>query len=171
MNKLLALTALIVTAGAAAAAPPTAESIEQLLDVTHVDRTVEVMMTNIEKVFGDAMNRTVARHAQDHPPNPAQQKILDAIPGKLVRILREELSPSVLRPRYLQIYREFLTQEEVDGMLAFYRTPAGLATIDKMPAVMERSMALTAERTGPMMQKIEALINQMSADLTAANSE
>ena len=55
-----------------------------------------------------------------------------------------------------------ITQKEVDGMIAFYKTEAGIAVIEKMPQVMQLSMELVME----LMQKISPRIQQISVDAT-----
>jgi uncharacterized protein len=45
----------------------------------------------------------------------------------------------------IRIYSEALTQQELDGMLAYYKTPAGEAVIKKLPRLsqeMSREMQI-----------------------------
>ena len=49
-----------------------------------------------------------------------------------------------------------LTQEEVDGLIAFYESPAGQAYIAKMPAVAQKSMAPMQNPMIPMIRKLQA---------------
>ena len=57
---------------------------------------------------------------------------------------------------------------EIDGMIAFYKTPAGQAVIKKMPALMQQIMAEMPAMMGPLMQKMQPLAQQLAADLKAA---
>ena len=65
-----------------------------------------------------------------------------------------------MRPMFVQIYQESYTQEEVDGLVAFYQSPIGVAYIEKMPIVMQKSMTLVQTRMGPMMEKMQAALKQ-----------
>jgi uncharacterized protein len=78
----------------------------------------------------------------------------------MAQVLREELSWAVMRPGMAQIYRETLTQEEVNGLIAFYRTPAGQALITKMPQIMQRSMVYTQSRMATVSPRIQAAVEQ-----------
>jgi hypothetical protein len=78
--------------------------------------------------------------------------------------MKQELSWQKLKPLYVQIYRESFEQEEVDGLVAFYASPAGKAMLDKMPTVMQKSMAITQ----PLMQ---SLIPKMKSAMEEAMSE
>jgi hypothetical protein len=54
----------------------------------------------------------------------------------------------------IQIYRDNLTQKEVDGMLKFYRSESGRAYVEKMPAI-----------TQEVMQKMQGLVQDMRPKL------
>ncbi|OQA32666.1 MAG: hypothetical protein BWY57_01787 [Betaproteobacteria bacterium ADurb.Bin341] len=82
---------------------------------------------------------------------------------KLVRIFQEEASWEKLEPIYLKIYADLFTQEEVDGMLAFYKSPTGQAMIKKMPAVTHSSMREVQGRLQPIMAKMSALLQEETA--------
>ena len=73
-----------------------------------------------------------------------------------------------MRPVYIQIYQESFTQEEIDGMIAFYQSPAGAAFVRKMPVVMEKSMRIMQVRIAPMMERMKAVMAQSIAEARAA---
>jgi len=66
----------------------------------------------------------------------AQKRTLDAVPAKFEKAIRDEMSWDKLRPRYVQIYQETFTQKEVDGLIAFYKSPTGAAFVSQMPLLM-----------------------------------
>ena len=46
----------------------------------------------------------------------------------------------------IQAYTDVYTGEEIDGMLAFYRSPAGRAMVSKYPHLMTRVKSLAGEQ-------------------------
>ena len=82
--------------------------------------------------------------------------------------MREEMTWDKLRPLYVQIYQESFTQEEIDGLIAFYESPAGVAFVEKMPFVMQKSMSIMQSRMAPMMEKMKAAIKEAIAEPKAA---
>ena len=86
---------------------------------------------------------------------------------QMAQVMRDEMSWDKLRPMTVQIYKEVFTQEEVDGMIAYYKTPAGAATVDKMPIVMQKSLQMMQARMVPMMQKMQAAMRQAVQDSKA----
>ena len=68
---------------------------------------------------------------------------------------------------YLRIYRKSLSQSDVDGMIAFYKTPAGQA----MPLILQNTMAEVSQMMGPMMQRAERMQQDLIAELQAEEAK
>jgi len=153
----LSMGAVLVAAVATAhAAPPSEESIVDLLVTMKTERTMDAMFASLDEV----MKQTMAAAGQEQKLSAQQQRVLDAAMPRIARVIREEMSWPKMRPLYVQIYRESFTQDDVDGLIAFYKSPAGAAYIDKMPLVMQKSMSLMQTQMGPMMKKMQAAIAQ-----------
>lgn len=110
------------------------------------------------------MRQGMMRALKDKPLTPQEQRALDVMPVKLMAVMRKEFSWQKLKPMYIQIYRETFEQEEIDGMLTFYASPAGQAVINKMPIVLQKSMTLS-------QSMVQALIPKMNAAMEQAISE
>lgn len=156
MRALATLLTAFLVATAAHAAPPSEASIDELLAVTRVQRMLDGMFVNMDHV----MRQSMASAVGNRPVSPEQQRVLDAAPGKFMEVMREELSWARMRSLYVEVYRDTFTQEEVDGLLAFYRTPTGAAFVEKMPVVMQKSMSVMQARLGPLMEKMKAAMQQ-----------
>lgn len=152
MRKSLMSLTLMLAAGSASAAPPSAESIERLLSLTRAEALVENTYAQLEPFM-----RQTLRAAAPGPLTPAQQKAMDELAPQLVATLRVDFNWGVLKPEYIRIYQETLDQTEVDGLIAFYETPVGQSTISKMPLVMQRSLALSQQKLQTLMPRIQRL--------------
>jgi hypothetical protein len=62
------------------------------------------------------------------------------------------------------MYIDTFTQEEVDGLLAFYRTPAGRAMIEKMPILLGKMMQQTQARMQRLMPQIMQIAQESAKD-------
>ena len=164
MRRLVTLICLAATLATAQAAPPSEASIEALLTVTKAERLLDGMYANIEQMMRQSMQAAV----QGQTLSDEQRRVLDAAPARLAKVMREELSYASLKPLYVGIYRESFTQDEVDGLLAFYRSPAGVAMIEKMPLVMQKSLVGVQQRMGPIMDKLRQAMEAAVADAKAA---
>ena len=76
-----------------------------------------------------------------------------------------------LKPMYVEIYTTNFTQEEIDGLISFYESPAGKAFVAKMPAVVQAIMAEMPKRMRPMMQKMEQVGKEMQEELEALKNK
>lgn len=159
MRKLLAFAALLI-ACSAYAAPPSQESVEQLLAAMRTESMMETMYGSVEQVMRQNMKQAM----QGKPVSEQQQRFLDAVPAKFAAVMREELDWAKLKPMYIQVYRETFEQDEIDGLVAFYTSPAGQAFVNKMPVVVQRTMVL-------MQTTMQTLAPRMSAAIKEALAE
>jgi hypothetical protein len=166
MHRIAILIASAVFCTSALADPPTAASIETLLTVTKTERTLDAMFDNIDRIMQQSM--TAALGGQ--PRTPEQQRALESMRVKTAQIFREEMGWSKLEPMYVQIYQETFTQDEIDGLIAFYRTPVGVAYVDKLPIVLQKASAASQRLVGPMMQRMQAAAKEAAAEAKSAPS-
>jgi hypothetical protein len=156
----LCLIALLGFAAASRAAPPSDASIERLLTLTRAESTIDTMFSQIEHNIREGMKMAI----QGRPLTAEQKKVLDLAPAKLAAAFRQEFSWPALKLQYLSIYREVFDQAEVDGMIAFYETPVGQATIAKMPQVVQRSMAASQGQLRTFLPRLEAAMKEALAE-------
>ena len=164
MRKFLVLVAAAAWCGASQAAPPTEASINALLAAAKTDKLVDSFYTYVTQSMRQGMHSAL----QDKALTDAQQRALDAVPAKFEQVMRQELSWEKLRPMYVKIYQETFTQSEVDGLMAFYKSPTGLAFVNKMPVVMKKSQQLMQERFAPLAAKMNAAVEQAISEAKAA---
>lgn len=159
--KHLIAAALLVMPLCCPAAPPSAASVEELLEVSGAESSVSTMYTIME----DSMRAGVQQAVAGKDLTPQQQAAVERIPARMMGVMREEMAWAKLKPMFVQVYQETLTQADVDGLVAFYRTPAGRAMIEKMPAVMQRSATIMQGQMPAMIEKLQAV---MAEELRAA---
>ena len=173
-RKVLACIALLFLMAGCAVAPPSAapaqddsrpseESVKTLLEVSEVRKTVDGILDQSDGIMKTSFQNAFKGKAL----TPDQQKICDASMIKVQDMLRQELSWDSLEPMYVRIYSDSLTQSEVDGMIAFYRTPAGHAYVEKMPIMMRNTMKEMQARMGPMSERIQKITQETAAELKA----
>ncbi len=115
---------------------PSEDSIRQLLEITQARKLIDSTVNQV-----DGMLKNSAQAAlRGQPMTPERQKILDKSRTRTMALLKEELNWDSLQAIYVDIYRNSFTQEEVNGLITFYKTPSGQALIRKMPVVMQQTM-------------------------------
>jgi uncharacterized protein len=148
----LLICSLLMSAEPAIAndAAPSDESIQQLLTLTNARQMIEQV-----KVQVDSMMAATMREAQQgQAVTPERQAVLDRMRTKMVALMNQTLNWENLQAIYVHTYRSSLTQDELDGIVMFYQSPAGQAYIKKMPLIMQNVMAEMQGIIKPMQQKM-----------------
>ena len=164
MRTLVAFIALVCSLNAHSA-PASQESVENLLVVTRVESLMTSMYSGMEQMMRESMKQMV----QGKPLNAEQQRLLDSLPGRFVAVMREEMSWQRMKPLYVQLYQDTFEQDEVDGLLAFYTSPTGQAFLNKMPVVMQRSMALSQSLMQSALPKMTAAMKEALSEAKIPN--
>ena len=166
MKRLILALALACSAALAAAETnPSEASVKELLTLTDVSKMLDSMWGQID----GAMKGMIAQNTQGQQLNAAQQAAIAEFQSKYLALMREELSWAKMETLFVRVYQNSLNQEEIDGMIAFYKTPAGQAVIKKMPALMQQIMAEMPAMMGPLMQKLQPIAQEFEAELKAAS--
>ena len=104
------------------------------------------------------MDNTVQQALAGKTPTAKQKQAIFNMKNRMLSVMKGELVWEKLEPMYLRIYSEAFSEEEVAGMLSFYKTPAGQAVIVKMPVLMQQTMVEVQrmlEGATPKIQKIQ----------------
>ena len=141
--------------------PPSEASIKQLLEVAQARKLVDSVMAQMDNL----MQQAVVQAVHGRPIPPKVQKEIDQSRAEMLAMMKEVLDWNKLEPMYTRVYQKTFTQQEVDGMLAFYKTPAGQAVLGKMPAVMQNTMDEMQQLMGPVMQKIQKMQEDVVAQM------
>ena len=163
----LLLLAVLTFCLSTRAAPPSDQSVNQLLQLTKVDRQMDSVLAQME----GAMKASLQRLTKGRPLSAEEQATLDQQQAKMAAILKEELSWDKVKDQYVQAYREMFSQEEIDGLIAFYQTPVGQSLMNKQPELTNRTMAILQQRMAPVMQRIQKMSEEAALELKKAKVE
>jgi hypothetical protein len=140
------------------------ESVRKLLEVTESRKMLESVWQHVES----SMDITLTQLIGEKQLTAQQQKQMNEIRTKVVALMREELSWEFMESMMMEVYMKTFTQTEVDGMLAFYASPAGRSVITKMPVAMQHSMEIMQQRMATMIPKLQQMQKDMVAQVQAA---
>jgi len=135
-------------------APPSDESIKTLLELSDARKLLEGMHGQLDAMMNRVMQQSIDQASKGKALTARQQAIIDEMKAKMTTVIDEMLSWDKLQPLYFRLYRQTFTQDDVDGITAFYRTPAGQALLQKMPLLMTNMMQEYAGMMQPMQQRI-----------------
>jgi hypothetical protein len=140
---------------------PSEESIRHLLDVMQAKQLVAAMSQQVDTLYKTMINK--ALEGKSIPPE--KQKILEASRAKMMNMMKEMFSWESMEHLYLKVYADTFTQDEINGMTAFYSSPAGHAVIVKLPLAMKNTMSEMQERMKELIPKMEQLAKETADEV------
>lgn len=153
---------VLLTSSTALAVPASEESIKQLLAVTQVQK----LLTETQEQLGSMMDVSMQQALKGKTPSASEQEAIRHMKAKMTVLFQEELAWKKIEPMYIRLYQESFSEDEVTGMLSFYKTPAGQSVIHKLPVLTQKimlEMQAMMLRTTPKMQQI---MREFMAEIT-----
>jgi hypothetical protein len=117
---------------------------EELLSVMDIQK-------NVDQVFAMMRQQMQAQMKRDGlATTNASLEFMD--------VIQAELSWEKLKPHYIELYTGTFTEAEMQGVIDFYKSPAGVAFLGKQPELMRRSMELNQQLMAELTPKLQALL-------------
>lgn len=167
MRKVLIAILATLVAGAAYARPPSTESLKRLFDLMNTDGIANAAIERMKTVQA----RLRKQQDPDNRMTIEQKRVAALAEEQVIALFQEELSASKMLPHFAQIYSEFFTQEEIDALIAFYRSPEGRSYIAKVPEVTSKYMARIDTVIASLMPKLRKIIGEIDKAKTDYSSE
>jgi len=161
----LSLAFTVWSSGAAFAndAPPSDESIRAMFTLAHTEETMNGMKPQLDAIITSSMKEV----SQGKEITPERQAVMDRMRDKLVAAYNETFSFQQLQLLLMRVYQATYSQDEVDGLIAFYKTPAGQALINKSPLMAQNLMSEMQAAMRPLMQRIGQIKREADQELKA----
>jgi len=125
--------------------------VEELLRVMKTEVTLEQVYGQMTKQV-DLMTKAIVQ--QGKLPATAEPQLAD-LEKRMMAIVSDQLSWDKLKPLYIKIYTDTFDEDEIDGLLAFYRSSVGQTFVDKTPVVMQKSNDAMQTRLPEVMGAIQ----------------
>jgi hypothetical protein len=158
-SALLLLFALCLPLSARADDASKRAKIQEMLELRHIDRSLDQMMNLMKQQAIAATNARLGSKGA----SPDLKARAAALQKQLFDFIESQLGWSALEPGFIDMYDQAFTEDEIDGMLAFYKSPAGVAMINKTPELTQKSAALASRK----MLEIEPQLNKMIQDFAS----
>ena len=152
----LALMLCIAAPAGAADAPASVESVRAVFELTRPQRVLEIAKAQIK----ESVDTGIRAGLGDRPLNADQQRTLDEFKSKMVDLIQGQFDWAKFEPSLIDAYTHTFSQKDIDAMLAFYRSDAGKAVLEKIPAL-----------TQAMMQNVQAQMRTLAPQLAQLRQE
>ena len=92
-------------------------------------------------------------------PSEAKAAAVQAV-DKVMAQLQERMSWARMEPEYARLYGEVYNDEEIAGILAFYKSAAGQAFVKKMPLLMSKSIEMAQRQMADLIPEIQRIADE-----------
>lgn len=151
------LAGVVLSVGAAnAQEKPRRAMAEELLNVMNMRESIEKSFAMVKQMMPAQMAQMEQATGQTNMLANASSQM-----GNMMDMMAQELSWDNLKDGYIALYADTFTEEEMKGIIAFYKSPAGQAFVAKQPELMKRSMELSQKMMMRLMPKIQAMCKEL----------
>jgi len=96
--------------------------------------------------------------------SPEDQQRLDEFTDKVVKIISGAMSWEKLEPQYAKLYAEAYTEEQLDDIVAFCKSPTGQAMVEKNPTLIKKANAIVQKQMAEVTPEVQKLMQDFIAD-------
>jgi hypothetical protein len=141
--------------------------IEEMFTVLKMDAMLKQMMAQ-----GMAQGEQAAKSIfGEQPTTDADKKIKEEYLTKLNAAVSDALSWQRLKPAYIDLYADAYTEEEIDGILSFYKSPVGQSLLAKSPELMAKSGEIVSARMQELTPQLRQITEEAVKQFTAAHPD
>jgi uncharacterized protein len=139
--------------------------VRELFALLHVERISDQIKSNV-------MNQTAAIPQQLFGPSmsPENKAKFEAFQQKVLQTVDAQVGWKVLEPEYVQLYAQTYTEDELNGIVAFYKTSAGAAMIAKSPQLSAKSIGLVQSKMAAVQPQLKQMVEDFVRESKPAST-
>lgn len=134
--------------------------IHELFLAMHMDKTMEMVT---DQAADQGAKGAMSMFPQAHL-TAEQQKALDDGIAQIRSITHEGLAWSKLEAGITDVYAESYSESTIDGLLAFYKSPAGQEMLAKQGEVMTKASTAVQKAAVEMQPRMQKVMQDMMAN-------
>ncbi|OQA92153.1 MAG: hypothetical protein BWY26_00474 [Elusimicrobia bacterium ADurb.Bin231] len=128
--------------------------------------TLMKMQSNIEESFSMAKNLVMSQSVKRmHDSDDDAHADISSGTANMLDVIMNEFKWEKVKDEYISLYADAYTEEELAGIIAFYKTPAGQAFANKSPDLGKRAVDFNQARMAKIMPQIKEMIREQRKSL------
>jgi uncharacterized protein len=139
--------------------------VEEFFRLTKMDELLRQSLA----IATDQVKSGIIRQLMGGKASPEMEKKMGAFQDKVAVVVSNALSWDRLKSAYLKLYADAFSEEELDGIIGFYKSPAGQAMVAKTPSLMQKATVVAQEKMGEAQPELKKLIEEFVAETQKKN--
>jgi uncharacterized protein len=152
-------------AAAPAIDPKKAAAIEEIFRITKPELMTQGALEQYKTAFHQAASQGFEQEVRKFDDPAKYQADYKRLEDRVFALLSQRLNWQKMKPQFEQAYADTFTADELSGILAFYRSPAGQAYMSKSPTLMGKLNAIGQQQMAGAGPEIQKMTNDFMADL------
>ena len=133
--------------------------------ILHTQSMVRNISDNLKKKVADTADQV----AGPAPTEAAKAKVAE-FEKKANQIIDAQLGWEVMQAGFTDIYAKNFTEDQLDGIIAFYKSPAGTALLQTMPTVNDQMSQFGNSRMATLQPQLKPLFDDFQKSVAAASA-
>jgi hypothetical protein len=133
--------------------------VEEFMRVSRLERTMTASMSLVIQQVKTGMLEEMG----EVKLTPEKQQALEELQGKVERLVIEALGWPRMKENYARLYAETFTEQELDDMLAFYKSESGQSMVSKTPDLMLRAGEIAQDHMSAVVPELQKLVRDFVA--------
>jgi hypothetical protein len=142
------------------------EQLSKLFEVMRIKQQMQSMRTMVpgmvQQQIQAATRQTEAEMPSGSNLTPEQREKMQAIMNKYVAKAMDLYPADEMLTDMTSIYQKHLSKDDVEGLIAFYSSPAGQHLLDAQPVIAQEYMPLVM---GKVAQRSQAMTKEMMKEM------
>ena len=143
---------------------PSNESLQEIIELAGSEKIFVETQDQMRTPFSMMMNGMVEKERLTED----KKAIMDKMQSKMADAMAEEFNWETMKSLYFQVYKETFTQSEINELIAFYKSSTGKMFIEKMPAIMQKTTALTQQQIQPLIERFKQIAEESKKEFQDA---
>ncbi len=122
---------------------------QKIMQLLNFEKMINDTMDGQMKAMTDMMRQQMQQMGQE-----VDEELME-FQGKAMQRMFEDIDWEPIEKGMAEVYANVFTKEELKGVSSFYTTPAGQATIEKMPEIQAKSMQVMMPAIMQASQKMQ----------------
>ncbi len=127
---------------------------EELVNAMEMQKGIENSFEMIKQMIPAQMEQMSGAENESSEEVQARVQIM-------MDYIAKEMSWDNLKEDYISIYAETFTEEELAGLVEFYKSPVGRKFTEKQPELMKRAMEISQKQMMEIMPKMRKFAEEM----------
>jgi len=134
--------------------------VEEFMNLTHMGESLHRSVALAKsQVTVDAVQELIGAKL-----TPEAGKAMGQYQDKVALVMSDAIGWERLKPACVQLFAETYTESELDGILAFYKSPPGQAMVAKNPLLMSRASEIMQQRMAEAQPELQKLMRDFVSE-------